>query len=146
MPLPGGRMEIIMNKREISEIKKQFKRRQRHHPHLRLLRGRRKKYQNDFERGLFALSEEEIFKYYEIFKRPFPGIGKISTTLEYSIRDEGEDSAHALLMKLREEKLADDETVDSFYNKVIENYDYGGKLLHHTDPQRLRCSGKGLRQ
>ena len=42
-----------------------------------------------------------------------------------SICDEGEDSAHALLMKLREEKLADDETVDSFYNKVIENYDYG---------------------
>lgn len=25
MPLPGGGMEIIMNKREISEIKKQFK-------------------------------------------------------------------------------------------------------------------------
>lgn len=28
-------------------------------------------------------------------------------------------------MKLRDEKLADDETVDSFYNKVIENYEYG---------------------
>ena len=28
-------------------------------------------------------------------------------------------------MKLRDEKLADDETVDTFYNKVIENYEYG---------------------
>ena len=45
--------------------------------------------------------------------------------MEYSIHDEGEDSAHALLLKLRDEKLADDETVDSFYNKIIENYEYG---------------------
>ena len=76
--------------------------------------------------AFFALSEEEIFKYYEIFKKTLSGgIGKNLHNLEYSIRDEGEDSAHALLMKLREEKLADDETVDSFYNKVIENYDYG---------------------
>ena len=51
----------------------------------------------------------------------------IYRTLEKTglIHDEGPDSAHALLMKLRDEKIADDETVDVFYNKVIENYEYG---------------------
>ena len=69
-----------------------------------------------------AVGEEN----YEIFKKALSGgIGKNLHNLEYSIHDEGPDSAHELLMKLRDEKLADDETVDTFYNKVIENYEYG---------------------
>ena len=45
-------------------------------------------------------------------------------------------------MKLKEEKLADDETVGSFYNKVIENYDYGENyyiiLIHSATMFRER--------
>ena len=116
-----------MNKREISEIKKQFK---KDNNAITRICGcyvdAEKNIRTTLKEAFFALSEEEIFKYYEIFKKTLSGgIGKNLHNLEYSIRDEGEDSAHALLMKLREEKLADDETVDSFYNKVIENYDYG---------------------
>ena len=127
VPLPGGGMEIIMNKREISEIKKQFK---KDNNAITRICGcyvdAEKNIRTTLKEAFFALSEEEIFKYYEIFKKTLSGgIGKNLHNLEYSIRDEGEDSAHALLMKLKEEKLADDETVDSFYNKVIENYDYG---------------------
>lgn len=116
-----------MNKREISEIKKQFK---KDNNAITRICGcyvdAEKQIKTTLKEAFFALSEEEIFKYYEIFRKALSGgIGKNLHNLEYSIHDEGEDSAHALLMKLREDKLTDDEVVDSFYNKVIENYDYG---------------------
>ena len=116
-----------MNKREISEIKKQFK---KDNNAITRICGcyvdADKQIKANLKEAFFALSEEEVFKYYEIFKKTLSGgIGKNLHNLEYSIHDEGDDSAHALLMKLRDEKLTDDETVDSFYNKVIENYDYG---------------------
>lgn len=116
-----------MNKREILEIKKQFK---KDNNAITRICGcyvdADKQIKANLKEAFFALSEEEVFKYYEIFKKTLSGgIGKNLHNLEYSIHDEGEDSAHALLMKLRDEKLTDDETVDSFYNKVIENYDYG---------------------
>ena len=117
----------IMNKREISEIKKQFK---KDNNAITRICGcyvdAEKQIKTTLKEAFFALSEEEIFKYYEIFKKALSGgIGKNLHNLEYSIHDEGPDSAHELLMKLRDEKLADDETVDTFYNKVIENYEYG---------------------
>ena len=115
-----------MNKREISEIKKQFK---KDNNAITRICGcyvdAEKQIKTTLKEAFFALSEEEIFKYYEIFKKALSGgIGKNLHNLEYSIHDEGPDSAHALLMKLRDEKIADDETVDAFYNKVIENYEY----------------------
>jgi len=116
-----------MNKREIAEIKKQFK---KDNNAITRICGcyvdAEKQIKTTLKEAFFALSEEEIFKYYEIFKKSLSGgIGKNLHNLEYGIHDEGEDSAHALLMKLRDDKLTDDEVVDSFYNKVIENYDYG---------------------
>ena len=116
-----------MNKREITEIKKQFK---RDNNAITRICGcyvdAEKQIKTTLKEAFFALSEEEIFKYYEIFKKSLSGgIGKNLHNLEYGVHDEGEDSAHALLMKLRADKLTDDEVVDAFYNKVIENYDYG---------------------
>ena len=116
-----------MNKREIAEIKKQFK---KDNNAITRICGcyvdAEKQIKTRLKEAFFALSEEEIFKYYEMFKKTISGgIGKNLHNLEYSIHDEGEDSAHALLMKLREDKLPDDEVVDSFFQKVIENYDYG---------------------
>lgn len=116
-----------MNKREISEIKKQFK---KDNNAITRICGcyvdAEKQIKTTLKEAFFALSEEEIFKYYEIFKKSLSGgIGKNLHNLEYGIHDEGEDSAHALLMKLRDDKLTDDEVVDNFYNKIIENYDYG---------------------
>lgn len=116
-----------MNKREISEIKKQFK---KDNNAITRICGcyvdSEKQVKTRLREAFFALSEEEIFKYYEIFKKALSGsLGKNLHSLEYSIHDEGPDSAHALLMRLRKEKLTDDETVDQFFRKVIENYDYG---------------------
>lgn len=116
-----------MNKREIAEIKKQFK---KDSNAITRICGcyvdAEKQIKTTLKEAFFALSEEEIYKYYEIFKKALSGgIGKNLHNLEYSIHAEEEDSAHAMLMKLRDDKLTDDEAVDSFYNKVIETYDYG---------------------
>lgn len=51
-----------------------------------------------------------------------------------------------LLMKLRDEKLADDETVDTFYNKVIENYEYGENYYIILIHSAYDGTGKGVRQ
>ena len=116
-----------MNKREISEIKKQFK---KDNNAITRICGcyvdAEKQIKTTFKEAFFALSEEEIFKYYEIFKKSLSGgIGKNLHNLEYGIHDEAEGSAHAMLMQLRADKLTDDEAVDAFYQNVIENYDYG---------------------
>ena len=116
-----------MNKREIAEIKKQFK---KDNNAITRICGcyvdAEKQIRTTLKEAFFALSEEEIFKYYEIFKKTLSGgLGKNLHNLEYSIHHEGEDSPHALLMKLRAEKLTDDETVETFFNSVIEHYEYG---------------------
>lgn len=71
-----------MNKREISEIKKQFK---KDNNAITRICGcyvdAEKNIRTTLKEAFFALSEEEIFKYYEIFKKTLSGgIGKISTT------------------------------------------------------------------
>ena len=105
-----------MNKREIAEIKKQFKKDKNAITRIcGCYVDAEKQIKTKFREAFFALSEEEIFKYYEIFKKTLSGgIGKNLHNLEFSIHDEGEDSAHALLMKLREDKLGDDEVVENF--------------------------------
>lgn len=116
-----------MNKREISEIKKQFK---KDNNAITRICGcyvdAEKQIRTTLKEAFFALSEEEIFKYYEIFRKSLSGsLGKNLHNLEYSVHDEGDGSAHSLLMKLRSDRLGDDETVDAFYQKVIESYEYG---------------------
>lgn len=69
-----------MNKREISEIKKQFK---KDNNAITRICGcyvdAEKQIKTTLKEAFFALSEEEIFKYYEIFKKSLSGgIGKIS--------------------------------------------------------------------
>lgn len=72
----------IMNKREISEIKKQFK---KDNNAITRICGcyvdAEKQIKTTLKEAFFALSEEEIFKYYEIFKKPSPAESeRISTT------------------------------------------------------------------
>lgn len=44
--------------------------------------------------------------------------------MEFPLEQETEDGTQHFLMKLRESKLTDDALVESFYDKIIENYDY----------------------
>ena len=63
-----------MNKREISEIKKQFK---KDNNAITRICGcyvdAEKQIKTSLKEAFFALSEEEIFKYYEIFRKALSG-------------------------------------------------------------------------
>ena len=51
-------------------------------------------------------------------------IGKNLMNMEFPLEQETEGGTQHFLMKLRESKLTDDALVESFYDKIIENYDY----------------------
>ena len=87
--------------------------------------------------AFLSLPEEEAFKYFEIFKKNLSGsIGKNLITMPFPTDSEFDGGTQEFLLKLRNSKLEDDELIDQFYDKVIENYDYTGNylilLIHDT--------------
>ena len=87
--------------------------------------------------AFLSLPEEEAFKYFEIFKKNLSGsIGKNLITMPFPTDSEFDGGTLEFLLKLRNSKLEDDELIDQFYDKVIENYDYTGNylilLIHDT--------------
>ena len=112
-----------MNKKEISEIKKQFT-----PANCAITRicgcyvdGEKKK-KTKLKEAFLSLSEEEAFKYFEIFRGT---IGKNLINMEFPLEQEKEGGAQEFLLRLRESKLQDDALVDEFYDRVIDSYDYG---------------------
>lgn len=82
-----------------------------------------------------ALSEEEAFKYFDIFKHTMSGvIGKNLLNMDFPIDEEMEGGKQESLLKLRDSELEDDELLDAFYQKVIEHYIYASNyyiiLIH----------------
>ncbi|MCI8275444.1 MAG: DUF4317 domain-containing protein [Lachnospiraceae bacterium] len=120
-----------MNKKEISEIKKQFT--QERCAITRICgcyvdgEGEKKV---DMKEPFFSLPEEEMFKYFEIFRKNLSGtLGKNLINLEFPLAAENEGSTHDLLLRLRESRLTDDLLLDAFYDKLIGHLDMEGSYL-----------------
>lgn len=115
-----------MNKKEISEIKKQFS-----PANCSITRicgcyvdGEKNK-KTELKEAFLSLSEEEMFKYFEIFKKTLSGtVGKNLINMEFPLEQESEGGTQEFLLRLRNSKLQDDELTEQFYDKIIENYDY----------------------
>lgn len=115
-----------MNKKEISEIKKQFS-----PANCSITRicgcyvdGEKNK-KTELKEAFLSLSEEEMFKYFEIFKKTLSGtIGKNLINMDFPLAQETEGGTQEFLLRLRNSKLQDDELTEQFYDKIIENYDY----------------------
>ena len=116
-----------MNKKEISEIKKQFT-----PANCAITRicgcyvdGEKNK-KTKLKEAFLSLSEEEAFKYFEIFRKTLSGtIGKNLINMEFPLEQEKEGGTQEFLLRLRESKLQDDALVDEFYDRIIDSYDYG---------------------
>ena len=75
--------------------------------------------------AFLSLPEEEAFKYFDIFKKALSGgFGKNLIPLDYAQDAEAAGSPHSFLMNLRASKLEDDDLLEEFYDKIIENYNY----------------------
>ena len=116
-----------MNKKEIAEIKKQFT-----PDRCSITRicgcyvdGEKNK-KTELKEAFLSLSEEETFKYFDIFRKTLTGtIGKNLINMEFPLDQETEGGTQNFLMKLRKSKLTDDTLTEAFYDRIIENYDYG---------------------
>ena len=76
--------------------------------------------------AFLSLPEEEEFKYFEIFRHTLSGtLGKNLVDMEFPLEQEKAGGTQESLLKLRDTRLEDDALVQEFYEKIIENYDYG---------------------
>jgi hypothetical protein len=111
---------------EILEIKKQF-----NHENCSITKvsgcyiDGEKTIRSRFTETFLCLPEEETFKYLEIFKKALSG------TVEKNLINMELASAESqdILLKLRDSELKDEDLLDDFYNRVIENYEYAGNYL-----------------
>lgn len=115
-----------MNKKEISEIKKLLN---KDKCHITRLCGcyvdAEKNVRTTLKHAFLSLEEEEMFKYINIFRRSLSGtLGKNLLNMEFPLEEEHEGGTQHFLMQLKESRLQDDELIEEFYNRIIDNYDY----------------------
>ena len=76
------------------------------------------------------LEDEEFYKYLEIAKKVLSGtIGNNLLELEFPLAEEAASGRQQFLMGLRESKLKNDDLLDTFYDMIIDSYDYVGNYL-----------------
>ena len=84
-----------------------------------------------FSEHFYDIPEEEMHKYLEVFRKTLSGTpGK--NLLDMSFVDQVEDESFmgkSLLKKILRSKLEDNSALDTFYDMVIENYNYVGNYL-----------------
>ncbi len=120
-----------MIKKEISEIKRQFT-----PANCSISRicgcyvdGEKNK-KTEFKEAFLSLPEEDMFKYFEIFRKNLSGaLGRNLINLEFPLDAEMEGGPQEFLLKLRNSRLQDDALLDMFYDRIINTYDYVGNYL-----------------
>ena len=113
-----------MNKKEIAEIKKQFT--QEKCAITRIcgcyVDGEKNK-KTELREAFLSLPEEEIFKYFNIFRKALSGsIGRNMLNMEFTLETAEQGGAQEFLLGLRDSALKDDTLLEAFYDKVIEHY------------------------
>lgn len=120
-----------MTKQEISEIKRRFT--VKGCTATRIcgcyVDGEKNK-KTELKQAFLALPEEEMFKYFEIFRKSLSGgLGKNLLNLEFPLRSEEQGGTQEFLLRLRDSKLKDDVLLEAFYDRIIETYEYVGNYL-----------------
>lgn len=120
-----------MNKKEITEIKKQFT-----PDRCAITRicgcyvNADKEKQMEMKEAFLSLSDEEMFKYFDIFRKTLSGtVGRNLINMEFPLNQEMEGGTQEFLLKLRDTGLKDDELLTQFYDRIISSYDFGENYL-----------------
>lgn len=120
-----------MTKQEISEIKKLFTIKNCSITRICgcYVDGEKNK-KTELKQAFLALPEEEMFKYFEIFRKSLSGsLGKNLLNLEFPLAAEEPNGSQEFMLRLRNSGLKDDTLLDAFYDRIIENYEYVGNYL-----------------
>ena len=116
-----------MNKKEVSEIKSLFKRDGGAIDRICgcLIDGEQQ-IRMTFSDMFLSLSQEEIDKYFEIFRKALSGsLGKNLHSLDYTLDQELSGEGHKRLMQLKATGLKDETVLEEFYKSVAETYHFG---------------------
>lgn len=116
-----------MNKKEISEIKKQFT-----EDRCAISRiatcyvDANKDVRCTMKEAFLSLSKEEEYKYYDLFRKSLSGTLNTNLfTMEFNIDAENPGGEWDFLYRLNKSELKDDALIDEFFDKVISSYEYG---------------------
>lgn len=75
--------------------------------------------------AFLSLTKDEALKYHDIFKSTLSGtIGKNLLNMEFPTNQEMNGGTQEFLMQLRASELKDPALLDTFYDKIIESFDY----------------------
>lgn len=127
-----------MNKKEIAEIKKQFCAERCTIDRIcSCYVDGEKNIRTTMREAFLSMPEEEIFKYFNIFRKVLSGhLGKNLLNLEFPMEEEKTGGTQDFLLELNDSRLRDDALLDEFYQKMIENYFCPGNyyiiLIHGT--------------
>ena len=125
-----------MNKKEVLELKRRFKKEEASFTRLVgcYVDGNKNKICK-FGGKFLNLEEEEYYKYLEIANKSLSGtLGNNLLELSFPLAEEEVGGRQQILMALRESKLEDENLLDAYYDLVIDTYDEVGNyliLLYH---------------
>lgn len=125
-----------MNKKEILELKRRFKKEEVSFTRLVgcYVDGNKNKICK-FGGKFLSLEEEEYYKYLDIANKALSGtLGNNLLELSFPIIEEEVGGRQQILMALRESKLEDENLLDAYYDLVIDTYEEAGNyliLLYH---------------
>ena len=120
-----------MNKKEVLELKKRFKKDQATFTRLVgcYVDCNREKICK-FGGKFLTLEEEEYYKYLEIANKVLSGtLGNNLLNLSFPIEEEQVGGRQQILMALRDTDLEDETLLDTYYDLVIDTYDEPGNYL-----------------
>lgn len=131
MLLVFTRKVINLIKSEVLEIKKQFK---ENNCTISKICGcyvdSEKNIKTKFSDTFLTLPEEEISKYFEIFKKTLSGtVGKNLLNMEFPRDKEFNNAQNDFLIKLKNTGLKDENLLSELYDNIIETYNYSGNFL-----------------
>ncbi len=121
-----------MNKVDISELKKRFKKTKVTASRLAgcYVAGEEREIKTYINDSFLNLEEEEMFKYLEIMKKTLSGtLGKNMLELGFSNDEELNGNKYKSLTALRDSELKNEQMLEAFYRSVIDSYDYPGNYL-----------------
>ena len=143
-----------MNKKEVAEIKRRLKKESCTIQHMcGCYVDAEKNKLVTFSQKFLNLEEDEFYKYLEIAGKALSGpLGNNLLELEFPIDEEAVGGRQQILMALRASKLEDDDLLDTYYDLIIDSYDYVGNYLitlyydvYDVPPALLYLSGRSVK-
>lgn len=122
---------VIMNEKEISEIRRRFRQDKSNITHIRgCFVNEKREIVSEFDQSLALMSQEESEKFLAIIKRTLSGtLGKNLIDISFATQQVVDGKEHKLLMELRNSSLKNEDAVHTFFQNVIQTIIMEGNYL-----------------